>query len=170
MASPALTDLPALVEGLRIGALITRADDWTFEFEAARRSLLDQLKTQSLHAFGLDGHTAAICAAGALVQYLRETQKADLAHLREIGFRAGADCLTIDPTTLRNLEVIEAATGGRAGSLLDEIDRSVTPMGSRLIRAWLLRPLLALERIRTASTRSKSSRSGPPSGPRCARR
>ena len=56
VASPALTDLPALVEGLRIGALITRADDWTFEFEAARRSLLDQLKTQSLHAFGLDGH------------------------------------------------------------------------------------------------------------------
>ena len=147
VASPALADLPALVEGLRIGALITRADDWTFEFEAARRSLLDQLKTQSLHAFGLDGHTAAICAAGALVQYLRETQKADLAHLREIGFRAGADCLTIDPTTLRNLEVIEAATGGRAGSLLDEIDRSVTPMGGRLIRAWLLRPLLALERI-----------------------
>ena len=147
LASPAHTDVAALVEDLRLGALITRADEWTFEFEAARRALLDQLKTQSLHAFGLDEHGAAIRAAGALVQYLRETQKADLAHLREIGFRAGSECLVVDPTTLRNLEVIEAATGGRTGSLLDEIDRTVTPMGGRLIRAWLLRPLLSLERI-----------------------
>ena len=147
IASPAHADIAALVEELRLGALITRADEWTFEFEAARRSLLDQMKTQSLHAFGLDGHTGAICAAGALVQYLRETQKADLAHLREISFRSGSDCLIVDPTTLRNLEVIEAATGGRAGSLLDEIDRTVTPMGGRLVRSWLLRPLLALERI-----------------------
>jgi DNA mismatch repair protein MutS len=136
-----------LVDDLHIGALVTKADDWTFEFEAARRALLDQLRTQSLHAFGLDEHPAAICAAGALVQYLRETQKADLPHLREISFRAGADCLVVDATTLRNLEVLEAASGGRSGSLLDEIDRTVTPMGGRLVRSWLLRPLLSLERI-----------------------
>ena len=147
IASPAHTDVAALVGELRLGALITHADEWAFEFEAARRSLLDQLKTQGLQAFGLEGHQPAICAAGALVQYLRDTQKADLAHLREIGFRAGSECLVVDPTTLRNLEVIEASTGGRAGSLLDEIDRTVTPMGGRLIRAWLLRPLLSLERI-----------------------
>ena len=137
----------ALAEELHIGALVTPADDWTFEFEAARGALLDQMRTHSLHAFGLDEHPAAICAAGALVQYLRETQKADLPHLREISFRAGADCLVVDATTLRNLEVIEAASGGRPGSLLAEIDRTVTPMGGRLVRAWLLRPLLSLERI-----------------------
>ena len=147
LASPGVTGLSALLEELRIGATITQADEWTFEYEASRRSLLDQLKTHSLHAFGLEGHAAAISAAGALVQYLRDTQKADLAHLREVTFRAGSDCLVIDPTTLRNLEVIEAASGGRAGSLLDEIDRTLTPMGGRLIRAWLLRPLLSLERI-----------------------
>jgi DNA mismatch repair protein MutS len=147
LASPGVTGLSALLEELRIGATITQADEWTFEYEASRRSLLDQLKTHSLHAFGLEGHAAAISAAGALVQYLRDTQKADLAHLREVTFRAGSDCLVVDPTTLRNLEVIEAASGGRAGSLLDEIDRTVTPMGGRLIRAWLLRPLLSLERI-----------------------
>ena len=67
--------------------------------------------------------------------------------MREIAFRTGADCLLIDPTTLRNLEVIEAADGGRTGSLLHEIDRTITPMGGRLLRAWLLRPLVALERI-----------------------
>ena len=147
VAAPEEADVAALVESLRLGTLITRVEAWAFEFEAARRSLLDQLKTHSLQAFGLDGHGAAICAAGALVQYLRETQKADLAHLREVRFRAGSDCLVVDPTTLRNLEVLEASTGGRAGSLLDEIDRTVTPMGGRLMRAWLLRPLLALERI-----------------------
>jgi DNA mismatch repair protein MutS len=140
-------ELAALVDPLRLGATITSVDGWTFEREASRRALLEQLRTQSLSGFGLDDHPAAICAAGALVQYLRDTQKADLAHIREVSFRAAADCLLIDPTTLKNLEVIEAADGGRTGSLLREIDRTVTSMGGRLLRAWLLRPLLSLERI-----------------------
>jgi DNA mismatch repair protein MutS len=147
IAPAGFPEVAVLVEELKLEAFVTKAEDWTFEFEAARRSLLDQLRTHSLHAFGLDDHTAATCAAGALVQYLRDTQKADLPHLREISFRTGADCLVVDPTTLRNLEVIESASGGRPGSLLEEIDRSVTPMGGRLIRSWLLRPLLSLERI-----------------------
>ncbi|HJR58083.1 MAG TPA: DNA mismatch repair protein MutS [Vicinamibacterales bacterium] len=147
VAPARLADVRALVEELRLGALVTAAEDWTFDFESARRALLDQLRTHSLQAFGLDDRPAATCAAGALVQYLRETQKADLSHIREIAFRVGSDCLIIDPTTLRNLEVIESSQGGRAGSLLHEIDRTVTPMGGRLIRGWLLRPLLALERI-----------------------
>jgi DNA mismatch repair protein MutS len=140
-------DAAALVEQLRLGARVTTAEAWTFEFESARDALLAQLQTQTLQGFGLADRHAAICAAGALVQYLRDTQKADLAHVREIAFRSGADYMVIDPTTLKNLEVIEAADGGRAGSLLHEIDRTVTPMGGRLLRAWLLRPLLALERI-----------------------
>ena len=126
---------------------MTTADDWTFEIESARRTLVDQLQTRSLDGFGLEGHTPAIRAAGALVQYLKDTQKADLAHVRAVSFRTGADCLQVDPTTLRNLEVVNAADGGRTGSLLHEIDRTVTSMGGRLLRAWLLRPLLSLERI-----------------------
>ena len=140
-------DVPALVEQLRLETRVTPADGWTFEFESARRTLLAQMRAQTLHGFGLSDRPAATCAAGALVQYLRDTQKADLAHVREIAFRSGADCMVIDPTTLRTLEVIEAADGGRTGSLLHEIDRTCTPMGGRLIRAWLLRPLVALERI-----------------------
>ena len=136
-----------LLAPLRLDALITRADEWTFEYDSARRSLLEQMRTQSLQAFGLEDHPAAICAAGALVHYLRDTQKADLSHIREVAFRTGSDCLVIDPTTLRNLEVLESAQGGRTGSLLHELDRTVTPMGGRLLRGWLLRPLLALERI-----------------------
>jgi DNA mismatch repair protein MutS len=143
----ALTDVSALVEQLRLDARVTAVDAWTFEFESARRTLAAQLQAHSLQGFGLEDRPAAVCAAGALVQYLRDTQKADLAHVREIRFRAGADCLVIDPTTLRNLEVLEAADGGKTGTLLHELDRTVTPMGGRLLRAWLLRPLVALERI-----------------------
>jgi DNA mismatch repair protein MutS len=147
VAPAGFDDVTALVNELRLEARVTAADAWTFEFEAARRALLAQMQAQSLHGFGLDNRRAATCAAGALVQYLRDTQKADLAHVREIAFRTGADCMIIDPTTLANLEVIAAADGGRTGSLLQEIDRTVTSMGGRLIRSWLLRPLIALERI-----------------------
>ena len=142
--APAEFEIPA---ALGAGARVTRADAWTFDVDSARATLLAQLRTQSLQGFGLEGHPAAVCAAGALVQYLKDTQKADLAHVRAVTYRTTADAMAVDPTTLRNLEIVEAAGGGREGSLLGEIDRTVTPMGGRLLRAWLLRPLLALERI-----------------------
>jgi DNA mismatch repair protein MutS len=132
----------------RLQLAITTIDAWTFEPEAARRALLDQLKTHALDGFGLDGRTAAIQAAGGLVAYLRDTQKADLAHVRAITYKATAECLLVDPITLKHLEVLTGSEGGLQGSLLNEIDRTVTSMGGRMLRAWLLRPLLALERIR----------------------
>src|SRR4029079_12574571 len=138
---------PAVLSEARPHPRLTSAEPWTFDYESARRTLLAQLNAQSLQGFGLDDRPAAVAAAGALVQYLRDTQKADLAHVRDIAFRTGIDCLLVDPTTLKNLEVIEASDGGRAGSLLHEIDRSVTAMGGRLLRSWLRRPLVALERI-----------------------
>jgi DNA mismatch repair protein MutS len=147
VAPDGFEDAAALVNMVRLGARVTSADAWTFDQASARQTLLDQLQAKTLAGYGLDDHPAAVRAAGALVQYLRDTQKADLAHVREIAFRAGADCLLVDATTLRNLEVLEAADGGRTGSLLHEIDRTMTSMGGRLLRAWLLRPLLALERI-----------------------
>jgi DNA mismatch repair protein MutS len=137
----------ALVADVRSHARVTYAPPWTFDEESARQCLLEQLRAQSLAGFGLEERPSAVRAAGALVHYLRDTQKADLAHVREIAFRAGADCLVVDATTLGNLEVLEAADGGPTGSLLVEIDRTMTSMGGRLLRAWLLRPLVALERI-----------------------
>src|SRR5260370_1192104 len=84
------------------------AETWTFEYNSARTTLMAQLRAQTLQGFGLEDRHAAVCAAGALVQYLRDTQKADLAHVRDVAFRTGADCLLVDATTLRNLEVLEA--------------------------------------------------------------
>jgi DNA mismatch repair protein MutS len=143
---------PPIVERLpeiaRLQLPVTAVEGWSFEPEAARRTLLDQLKTHGLEGFGLDGRTAAVQAAGGLVAYLRDTQKADLAHVRAISYKTVADCLIIDPITLKHLEVVAGSEGGHQGSLLHEIDRTVTSMGARLLRAWLLRPLCALERIR----------------------
>ncbi len=130
------------------GAPMTPVDAWAFDPEAARRALLDQLKAGGLEGFGLDQKVAAVCAAGALVHYLRSTQKADLAHVRAIAYRQRADGLLIDPTTLRHLEIVQGSEGERDGSLLDELDRTVTSMGSRMLRSWLLRPLLSLDAIR----------------------
>jgi DNA mismatch repair protein MutS len=127
---------------------MTPVDAWTFDPESARRTLLDQLHAGGLEGFGLDRHPVAVSAAGALVHYLRGTQKVDLAHVRSIAYRQRTDALLIDPTTLKHLEILEGSEGGRAGSLLDELDRTVTSMGSRVLRSWLLRPLVALEPIR----------------------
>jgi DNA mismatch repair protein MutS len=131
-----------------LGIPTTTVDGWSFEPEAARACLVEQFRTKSLDGFGLEGHPDAVRAGGALVRYLRDTQKADLAHVRAAAFRQAAETLVVDPITLRHLEVIESSAGGREGSLLGEIDRTVTAMGGRLIRLWLLRPLLSLERVR----------------------
>src|SRR5204863_251548 len=98
----------------------TPIDDWMFDVESARRSLVEQLRTAGLAGFGLEAHPAAIAASGALVQHLRGMQKADLAHVRAIAYRQRTDTLIIDPTTLKHLEIVEGGEGGRAGSLLDE--------------------------------------------------
>lgn len=127
---------------------VTEIDGWHFELESARQTLIDQLRVQNLEGYGLERRQAAVCAGGALVRHLRDTQKAELAHVRSVRLRQLADGLVIDPTTLKHLEIVQAMDGGRSGSLLDEIDRTVTPMGCRLLRTWLLRPLTALEAIR----------------------
>jgi DNA mismatch repair protein MutS len=127
---------------------VTPVDGWTFDPARAAALLCEQLQVAGLQGFGLDDKPAAVAAAGGLLRYLRDTQKTDLAHVRTVRLRETADRLLIDPTTLAHLEVVESAHGGRGGSLLDEVDRTVTPMGGRLVRAWLIAPLIALDRIR----------------------
>jgi DNA mismatch repair protein MutS len=127
---------------------MTAVDPWTFDLARAGETLREQLRVGGLEGFGLDTRPQAVAAAGALVRYLRDTQKADLAHVRTLRLRESAGRLLIDPTTIRHLELVESSHGGRAGSLLDEIDRTVTAMGGRLMRSWLLAPLVTLEPIR----------------------
>ncbi|MGE0363883.1 MAG: DNA mismatch repair protein MutS [Vicinamibacterales bacterium] len=127
---------------------VTAVEPWSFEPARASETLQAQLRVRGLEGFGLEARPRAVAAAGALVRYLRESQKTELAHVRTVRLRESAGRLIVDPTTIRHLEVVESAHGGRAGSLLDEIDRTVTAMGGRLMRAWLLAPLVTLEPIR----------------------
>ena len=147
----AATDLDVsqvLLDGAGDRLPVTRVEPWTFEHESARRTLIEQFRTNGLEGFGLDGHASAVSAAGALLHYLRDTQKADLAHVRSVSYKTSSDGLHIDAVTLKHLEIVESMDGGREGTLLHEIDRTVTVMAGRLLRSWLLRPLIALDRIR----------------------
>ncbi len=139
--------LELLPEITRLQLPVTTAEGWTFEPETARRTLLDQLRVHGLESFGLEGHPAAVQAAGGLVHHLRDTQKADLAHVRAISHRTAGECLIVDAITLKHLEVVTGSEGRPQGSLLYEVDRTVTSMAGRLLRSWLLRPLRSLERI-----------------------
>ena len=127
----------------------TAAEPALFDLDPALQTLLGQLGTASLDGFGLipDQHSAAIRAAGGLVRHLRDTQRAELEHLRTLEFRTRADHLVVDAATFEHLEVLAGAEGGRAGSLLAEIDLTNTPMGGRMLRAWLQRPLASREPI-----------------------
>jgi DNA mismatch repair protein MutS len=142
-------EVASLLPDVSLAAIpVTVIEGWHFEPEAARRVLTEQLRTRGLDGYGLETRPAATQAGGALVSYLRDTQKADLAHVTSVNLREQADHLLVDPVTLKHLEIVEGAEGGRPGSLLEELDLTITPMGGRLLRGWLLRPLVALEPIR----------------------
>jgi DNA mismatch repair protein MutS len=104
-------------------ATVTRVAEWSFEPAQARERLCEQLRGVAV-AHGLEAAPAAVSAAGAIVLYLRETQKSDIAHVRDISHRVAADCLLIDPVTLRHLNVVEGVEGGHDGSLLNVLDRT----------------------------------------------
>jgi DNA mismatch repair protein MutS len=138
-----ITDLLPVFATVRV----TRVEGWTLDAARAQETLLAQFRVSSLSGYGLDHAPLAVAAAGAVVDYVRATQKADLTHVRDISLRSSSDALAIDPVTLRHLNVVEGVDGGREGSLLDAIDRTMTAMGGRQLRGWLLRPLVTVERI-----------------------
>ena len=129
----------------RAAVPITRAEPSFFELDRALPTLIDQLGAASLDGFGLSPgeHPAAVQAAGGLVRHLRDTQKTELPHLGTLEFRTRADHLVVDAATFDHLEIFEGTEGRRGGSLLAEVDRTRTPMGGRLLRSWLQRPLVA---------------------------
>src|SRR5262245_24629761 len=122
---------------------LTPRPDWTFDAVTAKAALFHQFGVTTLAGFGFDrDDTPSTIAAGALVQYLKETLKAQLGHLRTVRpFRADR-FLVLDEVTRRSLELTRTLRdGGRDGSLLSVIDRTVTPMGARLLGEWLVAPL-----------------------------
>jgi DNA mismatch repair protein MutS len=127
----------------------TPLEDWIFSPDHAHPLLENHFGVLSLEGFGLAGRTAAASAAGAILYYVRSTQRGSLDHVDRIGWYERQNCLVLDAVTVRNLELIEPLFAGTdAGvTLFRSIDAAVAPMGKRLLRAWLLRPSLDLAEI-----------------------
>jgi DNA mismatch repair protein MutS len=127
----------------------TPLDDWIFAPDHAIPLLENHFGVLSLEGFGLSGKPAAAAAAGAILYYVRSTQRGTLSHVDRIGFYERQTCLVLDAVTVRNLELIEPLfAGADAGvTLFRSIDATVTPMGKRLLRSWLLRPSIELTEI-----------------------
>jgi DNA mismatch repair protein MutS len=122
-------------------ATLTLLDDWIFSEDYGGRLLRDHFRVASLAGYGLDGHSAGVAAAGAVLHYIRDTQRGSLAHLDGIRFYEQQDSLILDPATLRNLELVEPIIGSsRDTTLLATLDECATPLGARQLKNWLLRP------------------------------
>ena len=123
------------------GLPLTPLEDWLWEPTSCASLLLEQFGARTLEGYGLAGKVAAVAAAGACLRYARETQRAAAAHVTDIGFFETHDHLVIDAVTCRNLELVESqGGGGRGAALLAVLDATVTGMGARLLRSWMLRP------------------------------
>ena len=130
-------------------ACVTEHDAELFlDRRAAVELLHDQLGAGTLRGFGLDDDEPAVLAAAAAIAYARETQQNDLPHIRTLAVRDSGGAMVLDATTLSNLEVFRSQReGGKKGTLLSVIDRTVTSPGGRLLRDWLRRPLVDPEKI-----------------------
>ncbi|HEY1210747.1 MAG TPA: DNA mismatch repair protein MutS [Terracidiphilus sp.] len=137
----AITVLPAQLE--RIPAR-TRVEDWVWTREFAVPLVERQLNARSLEGFGLTGHPAAAIAAGAVLHYVRTTQKNEALHIDSLKFEEHSTALELDPVTARNLELVEPLFAGQddRATLYHTLDACLTPMGKRLLRATILRPLV----------------------------
>ncbi|HET7293991.1 MAG TPA: DNA mismatch repair protein MutS, partial [Vicinamibacteria bacterium] len=123
-------------------------DAAAFDPGLARRDLLAHFEVLTLEAFGCERLPAATAAAGAVLRYVHETQKRALSHVTMLRTRQAGDALVLDAITRRNLELVEnLGDGSRRGTLLDVLDDTRTPMGSRLLREWILRPLVDREPV-----------------------
>lgn len=114
---------------------------WHFDPSSARRLLIEQFATRDLRGYGAEDLNAALGAAGALLQYVQETQKAQVAHISGLRVETIDEALTLDPATRRNLEIEYSLSGSHEHTLAGVLDHCVTAMGSRQLRRWLSRPL-----------------------------
>ena len=127
----------------------TPLDDWVFSPDYAIPQVENHFGVLSLEGFGLANRSAAATAAGAILHYVRTTQRGSLDHVDRIGFYERQNCLVLDAVTVRNLELIEPlfSGAGEGATLFRCLDCTVTPMGKRLLRAWMLRPSIDVGEI-----------------------
>jgi len=143
-------DLDAVkgILGPSFTGLYSKVDDWIYTFDYGRDLLTGHLHTTSLKGFGLQEMHAGVVAAGAVMNYLQETQKSNLLHIRTITPFDVTDHIVLDPSTKRNLEISSSIAGSQEGTLFGVLDRTVTPMGGRMLKQWINAPLNKVAPIR----------------------
>lgn len=138
----------ALLSSSGSEARITKLDDWIFNREYAKEILLKHFGTVNLKGYGAGEMEVALPAAGAVLHYLQETQKANLTHLTKLSVYNPSEYMVLDWSTKRNLEITYSmADGGKDGTLFAVLDKTETPMGGRLLKKWISSPLTKLEPI-----------------------
>lgn len=125
-----------------IDTTLTPIEDWLWQKADCEVFLRDHFKVQSLEGYGLTRKDEAVRAAGACLKYARDTQRAAAEHVTDLVYFEPRDHLVLDSVTVRNLELTESLAGGQGRSLLQVIDQTITGMGGRLLRSWLLRPCI----------------------------
>ncbi|EOC0347407.1 DNA mismatch repair protein MutS [Cronobacter turicensis] len=128
----------ALIEGRRG---LRRRPLWEFELDTARQQLNLQFGTRDLVGFGVENAPRGLCAAGCLLQYVKDTQRTSLPHIRSITMERQQDGIIMDAATRRNLEITQNLAGGVENTLASVLDCTVTPMGSRMLKRWLHMPV-----------------------------
>ncbi|MGK9367644.1 DNA mismatch repair protein MutS [Melioribacter sp. Ez-97] len=129
-------------------ARITKIDDWIFDFDYCQDLILNHFEVKTLKGFGIENMNLAVSAAGAALNYLRETQKANLPHINRISVYNPTEYMALDYSTKRNLEILfTIQSGEREGSLISILDKTSTSMGGRLLKRWITTPLKKLEPI-----------------------
>ncbi len=137
-----------LSDASRFSTALTVLDDWQFNLEDTENLLKQQFNVLDLTGFGLQNKNDAVRASGACLRYARETQRATAEHIAEINYFEANDFMVLDAITLRNLDITESPSAHKR-SLLNVIDSTVTGMGARLLKSWLLRPSIKRAEIQT---------------------
>ncbi|MFN2134381.1 MAG: DNA mismatch repair protein MutS [Candidatus Promineifilaceae bacterium] len=146
--APAELLVPDSQHGLFAEALtVSKVPDWRFELGKARQTLLAHFGVTSLDAFGCEQKPLAIRAAGAILQYLEETQQGTVTQIQRLATYGTDGYMALGLSARRNLEITETTHGERKGSLLAILDMTITPMGARRLRRYLTRPLLDIDHL-----------------------
>ncbi len=140
--------LEKIIHKINPSIRVTKVDDWIFNFEYAKELLIMQFKTVTLKGFGIENFIPGIIASGVILNYLQETQKANLSHLNKVSAYNPSEYMALDYSTKRNLEITSSMhDGGREGSLISILDKTETAMGGRLLKKWISSPLKKLDLI-----------------------
>lgn len=145
-------ELSDLLDDLPFEPAITKREDWIFDIEFGRDILQRHFNTQNLKGFGIDEMTAGIMSAGACLQYINETQKRSALQIQTISVFDHGDFMLLDHATRRNLEILTSNHDQKQSTLLSVLDHTLTPMGSRLFKRWVARPLRKKELIEARLT------------------